>query len=78
MRRMRRQPPDERENELAVEPKPLRVVVAALREVLVPADDAPPNGSEAERVVEVPDREKIGQAQALLPVLLLVRVQEDR
>ena len=66
--------------ELPVEPNPLRVVVAALRDVLVlvPAD-RPLSGTEPDGVADVPVREKIGRGQTLLLLLLLlVRVQPDR
>ena len=71
------QPPDE--CELAVEPKPLRDVVAgALRDVVVLVDERLVRGTEVEDAVDVAVREKTGRGHTLLFELLLVRVQLDR
>jgi hypothetical protein len=51
---------DERDTELAVEPKPLRVVVVVLLRAVTVAD-RPASGTEPDGVADVPVREKIGQ-----------------
>jgi hypothetical protein len=63
---------DERDTELAVEPKPLRVVVVVVLRAMTVVEDRPASGTEADGVAEVPAREKIGTGQMRPPLLLLV------
>jgi hypothetical protein len=69
--------PDDEECELAVEPKPPRVVVVLLCDGLVLVDERLVNGTEPDPAGCVAVRVNTGQGQTALVVLLLVRVQRD-
>jgi len=71
--------PDDEECELAVEPKPPRVVIVLLLcDGLVVVDERLVSGTEPDAVADVAVRVNTGRGQTGLFALLLVRVQLER